>query len=136
MTYLILSTLNWLYSPELYCAIGGQIILMAWFYNSTWRSYMAVMRLKMIIDQLQPFEQKQAWLNAYLFLIDDVVFRLQFAPLMFHESPIPKGWNDLLMTAVLKRIKNTHPDSNWKWKRADNFCSRLLDAGDTRGDHC
>lgn len=144
MAYLILTFLTWWYLPSLCddvygitAAIGAQVLLHLWLFAKTWTEYLAVMNLKRNQERMPPTAMKLAKPIAINGVIDDIIFRITWGPLLLPGvSPIPKNKHDWLMTGLLHRIKSTHPVNSWLWKRADFFCRTWLDENDPDRDHC
>ena len=141
MNYLIYTFANWWcylnYLPDYWwLAVPVQIFLLFNFFTSTWVRYAGVMRFDMIKNDLGPKTKAISYYEAYKFAVEDVLFRFQFAPFMFHELPWPYNKDDWLMTGVLHRIKETNPVDSWKWERADYMCAHMLDKADKDGNHC
>jgi len=140
MSYIIYTFANWYgflnYLPDYwFLAAPIQLFLAFNFFTSTWVKFAGVMRFAMIKDELGPKTKAISLYESYKFLVDDVAFRFQFAPFMFHELPIPKNRHDWLMTGALHRVKSTNPVGSWRYNRADLLCSTMLDKADD-GDHC
>ncbi len=142
MNYLIHSFINWWcflhYVPGHWwlVAIPVQLFLMFNFFTSTWVKFAGVMRLDMVKDELGPKTLAISYYEGYKFTVEDVLFRFQFAPFMFHEHPFPQNRHDWLMTGTLHRIKSTNPVDSWRYLRADYMCGTMLDKTDSNGEHC
>lgn len=109
--------------------IAFAIVALYLFFVMGWILYIAIMSLKRIKSQLNPFAKVNAYIALWLFGYPwDLVMNLIVCLFMLR---VPRDW---ILTGTLKRIINT--DTGARVAVAAWICANLLNQFDPSGTHC
>jgi len=73
------------------------------------------------------------WLLAAVFLVCDIIYDKIYGSLAFWQLPVWE-WNELTLTARLKRNLLYLPMYSWRWKLSFFVCSKMVEPWDW--NHC